>query len=305
MSISNLIDSRCVAIIILNYCTADNVIKNVNQLTSFNKPYHIIVVDNKSPDGSFLRLRNYFANYHQIDILQTDNNLGYAGGNNFGIDFAIKQYNVDTLVIMNPDVYLPCPEVLTNLCSLLYSEKKCIFAGGCPINQCNRDQRMPMGWDIPNCVQLVSNSCLFLDTPDWKHQRRCVPINSKITRVECVAGCLFATKTSLFQEIGMFDEGTFLYNEENILGIKARQYGYYGLIDKSIIYYHNHAQDKGKESLRTKIKSIDIGFSSRIYMARKYFSKMSLPFLYLAHWLNKLFLFLAWFLHRCIIGDRK
>ena len=286
------------AIVILNYCSANDVINNVNNLLSFNKPFHIVVVDNASPDGSFQRIRDYFGEKSHVDILQTGSNLGYASGNNFGIRYAMKTYDVQTIAIMNPDVVISSVEVIEKLCALLYWDEKCIFAGGSPLNHYSNDRPMPMGWDIPSASELVLNSCLFVDSADECKKKKFKHVHSGIYQCECVAGCFFVVKCSLFKEIEYYDEGTFLYNEENILGIKARQAGYHGLIDCDIKYYHNHPDKKKSISLQEKLNSIDSGFKSRVYLAKRYYTNLIVPFLYFAQVLNKVFLLLSWCKHR-------
>lgn len=292
-------------IVLLNYCSADDTISNVKHLLSFNRPYHIVVVDNSSPDGSYTKLKSFFKDSNQVDILRTGANLGYAAGNNYGIRYAAKCYDIETIAVINPDVTIPSSEIIEKLCTLLYSDEKCIFAGGCPLNHCNNDEPMPMGWDIPSASEIFLNSSLFAGSPDEKHQQRCMQIKDGIYRVECIAGCFFVAKYSLFKKIGFFDEGTFLYNEENILGIKAREAGYYGLVDSKLNYYHNHTVKKEPVMLKNKLTSIDVGFKSRVYLAQTYYSKFVLPLLYLTHILNKFFLLLAWLKHKFIASTDR
>ena len=47
-----------VGLIVLNYNSADDTIKCVKKLNSFNKSYHIIVVDNCSTDNSLDKIRS-------------------------------------------------------------------------------------------------------------------------------------------------------------------------------------------------------------------------------------------------------
>lgn len=299
-------DLNSLAIVLLNYCSAEDTINSVKHLLSFNnESFHIIIVDNSSPDGSYKKLKDFFKNSSQVDVLETGTNLGYAAGNNHGIQYAAKCYNIETIAVMNPDVTIPSMEIIEKLCELLYADEKCIFVGGRPLNHFNNDEPMPMSWDIPNSLEIFLNSSFFIGLPDEKHQQRCTQIEDGIYRVECVAGCFFVAKYALFREIGFFDEGTFLYNEENILGIKACEAGYHGLVDSNLNYYHNHAVRKGPISLKRKLSSIDVGFNSRLYLAKKYYPKFVLPFLYLTHMLNKFFLLLAWFKHKLINPTNK
>ena len=95
------------------------------------------------------------------------------------------------------------------------------------------------------------------------------------------------------------------YNEENILGIRAHDAGYYCLVDTSLNYYHNHYKRREYIPLKKKLHSINTGLDSRIYLARTYYSRLIIPFLYFMHGLNKIFLLFAWCKHRFINPEDK
>lgn len=59
----------------------------------------ILVVDNASPDGSGARLH---ARYPKLPYLQTDENLGYTGGNNRGFEWA-RARSAEWLLVVNND----------------------------------------------------------------------------------------------------------------------------------------------------------------------------------------------------------
>ena len=50
--------------------------------------YEIVVVDNGSIDGSADRIRQEFSN---VIVIQNKTNLGFSGGNNTGIEYALKR----------------------------------------------------------------------------------------------------------------------------------------------------------------------------------------------------------------------
>jgi Predicted glycosyltransferases len=64
----------------------------------------VLLVDNASPDGSGERLR---ARFPAVHYLETGTNLGYAGGNNVGIEWAIAAGAQWILVINNDTVAAP------------------------------------------------------------------------------------------------------------------------------------------------------------------------------------------------------
>ena len=91
-----------VGIVILNYNDKETTKKYLEKIKDFNVLNNIIVVDNQSTDNSYEELKKY--SNDKIDIIKTDSNKGYAYGNNYGIDYLNKHYNVDYIIISNPDI---------------------------------------------------------------------------------------------------------------------------------------------------------------------------------------------------------
>src|SRR2546425_1137542 len=91
-----------VSIIILNYNGAKYIsqcLKSV--LISDYRNFELIIVDNNSSDSSIDIVESEFSD-NRIKVIKSDKNLGFAGGNNLGADYAKGDYfvllNIDTLV---------------------------------------------------------------------------------------------------------------------------------------------------------------------------------------------------------------
>jgi GT2 family glycosyltransferase len=74
-------------------------------LKQSRRPEEVIAIDNGSTDDSFIWIRGA---YPEIELVETGANLGFAGGNNVGIRYALKHgakyawlLNNDTLVAPN------------------------------------------------------------------------------------------------------------------------------------------------------------------------------------------------------------
>ena len=94
-----------ISFVILHYIVVEETIKCVNSiLTNVSGKKSIIIVDNASPNDSYEELSNYFANEKQVTLLHSENNLGFARGNNLGYEFAVKNYSPDFVVVMNNDM---------------------------------------------------------------------------------------------------------------------------------------------------------------------------------------------------------
>ena len=76
-----------VVAIVLNWCGEQDTVDCIESLRRATYPaLRILLVDNGSPDGSGDRLHTRFPD---VSYLTTGANLGYAGGNNRGLERAI------------------------------------------------------------------------------------------------------------------------------------------------------------------------------------------------------------------------
>lgn len=81
------IDEPLVFIVVLNWnCWEDTVACVASASQMAYRRYKVVVVDNGSTDGSECRIRDACPH---VEVIQTGANLGYAGGNNIGIERAL------------------------------------------------------------------------------------------------------------------------------------------------------------------------------------------------------------------------
>ena len=94
--------------IILHYQTINMTKQCIAQLfKTFDMSEHfIIVVDNKSPNGTGKELEKIYAKNFNIKVILAYENLGFANGNNLGFDYAKANLDFDFLVIMNNDILI-------------------------------------------------------------------------------------------------------------------------------------------------------------------------------------------------------
>jgi GT2 family glycosyltransferase len=92
-----------VSVIILNFNQKDYTFDCVKSVLNQSfQNFEIIIVDNSSNDGSYSYFVDAFKDNLKIKIFRTKKNLGYAGGNNFGVTKSQGKYiailNNDTVV---------------------------------------------------------------------------------------------------------------------------------------------------------------------------------------------------------------
>ena len=277
------------ALIILNYNSCDDTLRCVRKLLSFKRDFHIIVVDNMSSDDSYERLTKQLGGRKNVDLIESGRNGGYSFGNNLGMKYAIENYDVKILGILNPDVIIPKIDVLTEMKNALESDPSYGIIGGSMIGADHRYNSALSGWDVPTPFSIVWGHFLLSHVKNKKSGMRMV--HYKLAQVGCVTGCFFLAKTHVMQELGFFDENIFLYNEEDILGLKCKRAGYKEVIALDQFYIHNHKYKTNEIiPLKRKIALKKEGYRSRKYICKTYFSARLLPLLWCTEMMNRVYL---------------
>ena len=243
-----------VSIIILNYNAGDLLLYCVDSILKSNyENLEIIVVDNLSKDNSHKKCKEKFG---KIILIENNENLGYCGGNNVGIN-AVKG---EFVVVLNPDVIVE-PEWLNKLLDAfkkygdgLYQPK--ILA------TTDHDTIISAG----NMIQLFG-----FGFSRGKGEKDCGQYE-KDEEVGYASGtCLFSS-AKIFEKIGNFDSFLFAYHDDldlcwrgKILGIKS----YY--IHNSIIYHPLEGYSFKWNSFKFYLME-----RNRIYCLKKNFCKKTI-----------------------------
>ena len=286
------------AIVILNYNDSSTTIKLVEQIKNYKKLDRIIITDNCSSDNSYDLLYQKYNINKKIDIIRTENNNGYANGNNFGVYYAIKEYNADYVLIANPDI-LFSEDVIVEIENQFKRNSDIAVLAPLVSNGYN-------SWKLPNYSKILASMFLYLNkkfgNQVYKTQKE------DINYVDVVAGSLFAIRSNVFTEINGFDNRTFLYYEENILAYKLRQKGYKSAILGNVRYDHCHAASI-KKVYKSKLKlfkiiSKSIKIYAYFYLNVNIFQKILMKFVYCFAYLER---FLYDIYSRVIIwlGDKR
>lgn len=256
-----------ILILIVNFCDYKMTETCVNQLIKINVKADILVIDNKSPNSSYEYLTQKYQKFENVKVIQSEKNGGYSYGNNFGIR-SVDNDKYDFYCIMNPDVILEF-DYLNEICDKinLYDDVASIstlmFLNG-------NFQSDVVTWKIPTGKEIYKEHFLL----NRKKVNNCVckQFKDNLVEADVLPGSFFVIKKNCFNKIHLFDENVFLYNEENIIGLKLRNANLKQLIDTSHYYIHNHkATDK-----KTMIKNYKFNFKNILfnyktgYKSRKY-----------------------------------
>ena len=198
------------AIIILNYNSFQDTIKLVDDLQqqTVANLFQIIVVDNFSPNNSYEQLIPLESTYKNVKILQTGANLGYAKGNNVGLDYLDKNVLPEYVAILNNDVVLEndCLERLIEKYNQL--EQAAIIAPKQLDIKINEVPVYSMNNFLDDCLNLFYFFKLF-------HKRKIKPFRdstgNNAMQVDLVPGSFMFSSFDRFKELGFFYPNTFLF----------------------------------------------------------------------------------------------
>jgi GT2 family glycosyltransferase len=116
-----------VFVITLNWNSKQMTIDCIHSvLKSEYRNFKVFVVDNGSTDGSVDSLRKEFGD--NITILESDKNLGYVKGMNYGLENTIL-YNPDYFLIMNNDTHIDSNAMHALVKCSIKHNNKCLVTG--------------------------------------------------------------------------------------------------------------------------------------------------------------------------------
>jgi GT2 family glycosyltransferase len=207
--------------------------------------FQIVVVDNGTVPAATPEIAR---RYPRVDVIRSEVNSGWAGGNNIGIRHALG-HGAEYVILLNNDTTV-APELLSSLIIAVQWAPDFGVLG--PVINF---------MDEPGEVR--TDGCMF-NRPQHNgfFQRKEVPINKAspafITEVDIVNGCCMMVDARVFQLIGLIDERFFLVHEESDLCLRARQAGLRcGVLGQALVWH------KGSRSFAATGKRLQRYYDAR------------------------------------------
>ena len=245
-----------VTIIILHVkdilCIVDCV-SSLNKITYQN--YNVIVVHN-GPESIALKNAIFPISQHITKVINTNENLGFARGNNIGIKEALKD-GAEYVLLLNDDTEVS-PDFLTKLIEVAEMQQDAGMLGP-----------KILLYDPPQSIWFAGarfdqKACEIV-TSGFDQTDKCE--DTGFVESDYVTGCALLIKKATLEKIGLLDERFFLYWEDVDWGLRCMKAGYKNLIvTYSHIWHKASATTGGMNSLpRVYHKA-----RSRLLMAKIY-----------------------------------
>lgn len=202
----------------------------------FNDNLEVIVVDNASQNKEAETISK---RYPQVKVIKSDKNLGFAGGNNFGIkaaqgkylflvnnDTFFKEFNIQPLIERlesSKDIAMACPKI-----RFAWGNNPIQFTGYTPLSKITvRNRAIGFGEDDHGQYDTAHS------TP-YAH------------------GAAMLIKREAIDKVGLMPECFFLYYEELDWSMMFTRAGFEIWYDPACTVYHKESQATGQNSpLRT------------------------------------------------------
>lgn len=195
-----------ISIIIVNWNTRELILKCLESIYEYppTGEFEIWVVDNASTDGSADAIREHFP---EIQLIASQENLGFAEGNNIALDKATGKY----MLLLNPDAEVR-EGALDALIRFMEENPEAGAAGPLTLNS-----------DLSLQVSCYPFPTLFRELWRLFHLDQLRPFGiyrmeqwetRQPRRVEVLQGACMILRKEAIEQIGVLDQDYFIYTEE-------------------------------------------------------------------------------------------
>lgn len=266
-----------VGIVIVSYHNEAMTERYVTQeLSKLSAPYTVVVVNNDSTEEESRRLANmcgleFVKDDSSVEsfssnkgyLIWSSENLGYAKGNNRGVRFLDKTGKYTHYLFSNDDIEIKQPNILDVLTYMMRQNKRIGAIGPRVIGLDGRDQSPHDTYVSP--YRMIGWKLFPFFRKKHKTNTNESPSNPSSRFTYWVQGSFMLVDACVFNEIGMFDEQTFLYYEEPILAEKLAKIGKAMYFDSDVEIVHYEGGSTKRNRKREKIE-----MDSRVYYLREY-----------------------------------
>lgn len=199
-----------VGVILVNYngqADTEECLASLEQNTYPNT--HIVVVDNASSDNLLATLAPKFP---QVEFIQSNENLGFTGGNNLGLQYAFDE-GCEYFLLLNNDTIID-PEAIGELVEYFEQNSNIGVAQG-----------KIYFYDTPTIIWNLGAEVRFSGAWMRTISRRVEDVGQYNTpqEIDCASGCMLFASKAVLEKIGFLDDQFFFQAEDVDFSLRARK----------------------------------------------------------------------------------
>ncbi len=220
-----------VGVVLLNWNNANDTLAALDSLWDADpQPAAVVVIDSASADNSVERLREWESLHHSrteswFKLIVLENNLGFAGGNNVGIEYLLGLAGITHVLLLNNDAMV----------------ERRFFAEIETALRVAPDAGLMTGtiYEHPNRTKVWYAGGREIPYRALIQHMMDVPTSSKPVDTEFISGCAMLISRPVIDRIGLLAEIYFpLYHEDAEYSYRARTAGFPVLYAPKAIVYH-------------------------------------------------------------------
>ncbi len=203
--------ARRLAVVILNWNGREDTLSCLSTLDAdVRRGVRVVVVDNGSKDRSASAVRRLFP---RVKVIQNGENLGYAGGNNAGLRWALAS-GYEWVLLLNNDT-IPPRTMIADLMEYATEHPELGAIQPLLVSAANRGRVDSAGHYLHRCPGIVD---LLMEQP-------ISTVPSRPTPVFGACGAAALLRVSALQKVGLLDEDLFVLAEDVDLMFRLRLAG--------------------------------------------------------------------------------
>lgn len=193
--------------------------------------YRLLLVDNASIDDTVKVVKERFPD---VEIVANSHNLGFSGGFNVGLRYALD-HGADYIFMINNDTFVE-PGILDEL--VVHVEKPGVGMASPKIYYADEPNRI---WTVggnkhPWTLEMTDKGEKQLDHGQWED----------VIERDYLIGCALLIKRTMLEQVGFLDTGYYpIYYEDADLSLRAREAGYRLLMVPSAKMWHKVSASGG------------------------------------------------------------
>lgn len=256
-----------IASIILNFNSSNDAILLARSFLSNVQNSSVIIVDNNSDALQVEILENDLDGFDNIVLLRSCNNTGYARGNNMAFDY-LKTMSFDGyVVVLNPDIEILDWSFFDKAIALSQNDDS--IALSAPLMEHNGQVAQNALKKLPSLIDD------FLAPLPMLNVIRAAVLSEKIVETEFIEaemlpGSFLMGSFATWKRLGFFNENTFLFGEERILGKRIQDLGLRNLVFTR--YRYNHADSRTLNRYYDAVRKFELHLKGRLVYIREYSS---------------------------------
>lgn len=222
-----------ISVIVVNYNSSKEIAELLPSLNDcgYNN-FEIIIVDNASPNDSLSDLAQM---YKDVRIIYSDENLGFAGANNIGLEAASGDY----MLLINPDVVVTKGFIEPMLFTFGLNEKIGIISPKIKY------------FHTPELIQYAgygNMSTLTMRTFSHGKGKKDGPEFSVTKKTSYAHGAAMMISRECYEKVGGMNESYFLYYEEMDWSMRIKEAGFEIYYVASSTVFHKESATVQKQS---------------------------------------------------------